>query len=295
MLTGNGSLIINAFPNPIVVNGKFLPCKVKGRKLFSGSKCCNDYKDTNCFLLYDDGSLFYGECLDDEPHGYGWMVFDRRYNSDLLKYVGNWYRGKKNGHGQQFYNDKSIYYGKFKNNSSYDVGLMMFSNGSCSNVTIKNSKIDKSTIYSSNNSICSYEILGYKVSNKKSEGLSCDNLEGIDVTDQHNEWQDFDGDVIEYNINHCNNLKGRHCTQELMFYGSLDERRERNGLGYLKFKDGKFYYGVFRYGQMHGRGVTKVGDEKLESGYYSFGNFLQGVQLISNLTVIATQELSGIV
>ena len=293
MLTGNGTLIINSYPDPYVVHGKFLPSKVKNKRLFSGSKCCNDYKDSNCFMLYDDGTLYSGECLDDEPHGYGWMVYDRRHNSDLMKYVGNWYKGKKNGQGQQFYNDKSVYYGKFKNDSLHEEGLMMMSDGSCSKVTIKNSIIDEYNFLSSNKSFCSYEILGKKTYKKSKETYICDNLDGIDATRYHNDVIDVEGDVIEYNVNHCNDLKGRHCNQEIMFYGSLNERSERNDTGYLKFKDGKFYYGDFLYDQMHGRGVTKFKHEKLESGHFSFGKFLQGIQLVSNLTVIANQKLSG--
>ena len=111
-LSGSGILIINTYPKETILNGTFKTCNVTGKKIFSESKCCSDYLDPACFLLYQDGNLYRGECRDNQPHGYGWILYERWPMYNMYKYIGNWILGDKVGLGLQYYVDKIIYFPK---------------------------------------------------------------------------------------------------------------------------------------------------------------------------------------
>ena len=73
----------------------------------------------------------------------------------------------------------------------------------------------------------------------------------------------------------------------------MNQRLEKFGKGHLNFKNGGQYYGDFKYDQMHGEGVTKINHDLFTSGYMSFDKLSGGIQLHSNLTVIANEKLPG--
>ena len=261
-------MIVDSFPKITVVHGKFIPSKLKHIKLFSGSKCCNDYTDPTCFLLYDDGSLYRGECKDDLPHGYGWMVYDKSPYSDLSKFVGNWTYGKKHGQGQQYFNNHSVFYGNFLENEIHGTGLMLVDNKFCSNVTYKSGVVESYGKKIENLTYCHYEVLGKGRVNDETK-------------------------VIKYNVDHCLELKGKYCNKESIYTGSVNQKLEKFGKGHLNFKNGGQYYGDFKYDQMHGEGVTKINHDLFTSGYMSFDKLSGGIQLHTNLTVIANEKLPG--
>ncbi len=144
---------------------------------------------------------------------------------------------------------------------------MLFDNGSCSLVIHVNGVVERYGITTKNLTYCQYEILGRTGFTDKS--------------------------VIEYNVDHCLQLKGKYCNKEKTYKGSVNERLEKFGKGYLDFASRGLYYGDFKFDQMHGEGVSKFNHDEFSSGYMNFDKFYQGIQLYSNLTVVAKQNLSG--
>ena len=85
--------------------------------------------------LYNDGYLYVGEIKDGKPHGRGTLRsslisdFDtlkfikegkseKLKNKELmLKYIGDWINGERNGYGIEWYSDGTWWDGKFKDNT----------------------------------------------------------------------------------------------------------------------------------------------------------------------------------
>lgn len=95
-IIGEGALIL---PNGTTISGEFSESHLDG-KLFNGSKCCQSY-DVDCILLYNDGALYHGECLGNQPHGYGRMISGDTILGDKIpggiKYHGSWKNGLREG------------------------------------------------------------------------------------------------------------------------------------------------------------------------------------------------------
>ena len=74
-----------------------------------------------------DGYLYYGDLIDDKPHGYG-KIF---YKDSTLWYDGNWKDGKKHGQGSSYSgSNNTLYYkGEWENDEINGYGKMYTDEG----------------------------------------------------------------------------------------------------------------------------------------------------------------------
>ena len=299
-MTGNGTLVFDFFAGKqdFTLKGKFKSSKVDGKQLFSQSRCCTNYTDARCFLLYDDGTLYHGECLEDRPHGYGRITYERHPDQDTFKYIGNWKLGKKDGQGLLYYTDKKIFLGYFVGDSIEEEGMMM-ADGTCFNVRYNDGE-ELSRLPITNQLDCNKLIFGEKETvfpfNDVCASDTLDDIKNINELLSTKDVNDYK--IIEYDIDYCNKLHGKYCNNETFYYGNviggtLDTGKlERNGTGYLKFYNGSIYYGNFKHDQMHGRGVMYYPNNTIVSGLFNFNKFQSGIIFYPNKIVKASQEIS---
>ncbi len=117
---------------------------------------CNQSEDywTNCrsTLIYDDGSKYDGEWIDNKEHGQGTLYFlgDNEFKDDIYtggfkaglmhgqgtytyangdKYIGEWKDNRRNGQGTYTYANGDKYIGEYKNSKMHGEGTYTFANG----------------------------------------------------------------------------------------------------------------------------------------------------------------------
>ena len=96
--------------------------------------------------IYENGSSYFGQFLNDKPHGFGTLVEQdgNKYigqweNGEMHghgiyiwgpnskksgdKYVGQWVSGERSGFGKLTFSDGNIYIGEFLNNKKYGQGI----------------------------------------------------------------------------------------------------------------------------------------------------------------------------
>ena len=294
-MIGQGKLEFDFFAGraDYTLEGEFKPSKVYGKKLFSASRCCPEYTSATCFLLYDDGTLYHGECLEDQPHGYGRIIHERHPGSDTFKHIGNWKHGKRVGQGLSYYNDKRIFLGNFVDDTIEEHGLMMKEDGTCSRVTYQDGE-ELSSFPITDNNDCDLLILGKKIRDFPYVDEVCD-ISGLENTELLVELGNIkevsDYVLIEYDIGYCEKLHGKYCNNHKFYYGNVMNKLESNGTGYIKYNDGRVYYGDFRHNQKHLRGVMYYPNNTIFSGLFNFNEIQSGITLYPNKTVVATQEI----
>lgn len=217
-ITGHGTMVL---PDNTEIEGDF----TSTNKLFSGSKCCNNY-NVSCFLLYNDMALYQGECKrnpGEMPHGFGRLTYgESRVNIKDHKYYGHWSDGKRDGLGLNYFNDNRVFFGKFTKDKMSENGLLL-DNGSCYKVKIKNGAFSQKVLMSHSRKECQYKIEGRKTVNKNQIDEICEE----DDYDEHYEDEDYAVDEdetlckIEYNITHCQQLNGKYCNQVNSFLYSI--------------------------------------------------------------------------
>jgi hypothetical protein len=228
LITGTGLLRL---PDNSEVNGEFTP----NNPNFSRNRCCNNNFEANCFLLYNDGTLYLGECKEDTPSGYGRKIYgDQRVNETDLKYFGNWKQGLRNGQGMLYFTDGSIFFGNFTNDYMNGKGLMLDNKfKSCYDVEMENRVELNRNKMNLGIKECQFKIEGKRIKGRNEycmlaceECRECkdeDNFEDVeDFEEVENfknigNFEDFDfyGDniVVEYNKAHCQQLHGKYCNQ----------------------------------------------------------------------------------
>ena len=91
-----------------------------------------DLKSQNLLFrgeIYTNGSSYFGQFLNDKPHGFGTLI---EVNGD--KYIGQWSNGEINGQGTYIWGPKSKknlvkYSGEWKNGKMIGFGKLTFSDG----------------------------------------------------------------------------------------------------------------------------------------------------------------------
>lgn len=68
-------------------------------------------------IVYDDGRVYEGYVVNDEPHGYGCV-----YCKDGTRYIGEWKNGQKHGKGFDCYRPQEYYYGDWVYGRQEGVG-----------------------------------------------------------------------------------------------------------------------------------------------------------------------------
>jgi hypothetical protein len=227
LITGTGSMRL---PDNSEVNGVFTP----NNPTFSGNRCCNNNFEANCFLLYNDGTLYLGECNEGTPSGYGRKIYgDLRANETDLKYYGSWKQGNHNGLGILYFTDSSSFFGNFENDHMNGKGLMLDNKAnSCYDVEMENGVELKRIKINLGIKECQFKIEGKRIKDsieycevECDECKECkndyiveddDNFEYVGNTENF-EGDEFDGEwdntIVEYNITHCKQLHGKYCNQ----------------------------------------------------------------------------------
>ena len=291
-ITGKGRIML---PNKTNISGEFsLNSK---SKQFSRSLCCDSFH-VNCFLLYNDMALYVGECKQNQPNGYGFLISGERDKYEHgVKFYGTWLKGKRNGQGLQYLYDSRVYYGQFINNKMNGEGLVLFQNKSCNNVIMRGGIELESSSYSIDKWECYFKVEGRRIVNEKPFTVICDkDYEYDDDFDYDNENMGNEKQlddfmvanrivVIEYNNAHCQELQGIYCNQVIRFKGLLSKGLKQ-GLGMQDFLNNTVYFGNFVNNQMHGKGVMLFPDGKFSCGTFDFDSLDSGLMLYPNKTLI---------
>jgi len=283
-LIGSGILTIDTKPSATKLTGTFETSNVKGKKLFTNSKCCTDYSDPTCVLLYDDGNLFRGECLNDQPNGFGWMIYERWPVYNMSKYLGSWVNGRRDGVGLQHNVNKEVFYGNFSASTLTKKGVLMYNNNSCSTVKSEDGTIVEVGPAEESANDCNLRVHGRQYS------LQEHFLNWCDVKQDYTE---VDENSINFDEKYCTSLHGKYCENVKRFKYVKAKGHLRTGLGYQEYLDGTIYFGEFQYEQKHGRGVMMYPDNTFNSGQFSFNSFIDGIVLHPNMTVVAKDKLEG--
>ena len=213
-ITGHGTM---GLPDNTEIDGDF----TSNRKIFSGSKCCNNY-NVSCFLLYNDMALYQGECKrnpGEMPHGFGRFTYgESRVTETDQKYYGHWSDGKRDGLGLNYFNDDRVFFGTFTKDSMSENGLLL-DNDSCYKVKIENGVVSQKDLMPNSLKECQYEIEGSKTVNKNQINEICEE----DVDEYEDEDEDYAGEdetlcKLKYNITHCQQLNGKYCNQVNSFF-----------------------------------------------------------------------------
>ncbi|KRX04185.1 hypothetical protein PPERSA_11309 [Pseudocohnilembus persalinus] len=104
----------------------------------------NKHKQPNGIgvLHYHNGSKYEGSFLNGYFHGNGVYIQGEKQNNEqiIVKYEGQWAKGKREGRGRQSYHSQDSYEGQWKNNLKHGEGIYQFKSGAFYKGQWKNSK-----------------------------------------------------------------------------------------------------------------------------------------------------------
>ncbi len=89
----------------------------------------NNTRNNSNTINYDDGSVYVGEVLDGEPHGFGKMTYsdDDEYDRDY--YEGNWKNGEFHGRGKIVWVTGEVFEGELENGERNGYGKVTYDSG----------------------------------------------------------------------------------------------------------------------------------------------------------------------
>lgn len=108
--------------------GCLLPSEVEAQRRQTSNNGAEKFGTLADFNLVDDG-LYSGDTRRGLPHGDGLLVFfttdrEKRYN-----YSGEWFNGRRQGHGVLSFRDGTVYEGHFDKNQPSGRGRISYANG----------------------------------------------------------------------------------------------------------------------------------------------------------------------
>ena len=234
--------------------------------------------------LYNDGYLYVGEIKEGQPHGRGTLRFsllvvkemeDLKYldlikegkleslkeKEILIKYIGDWKNGKREGDGIEWYSDGSWWEGKFKDgsfcmNCDGDVKFGSYFGGWIKFYTLKDGeKINENQYPMTKSNI--------QLREGDCEG-DCDF--GYGTLKKY----EGSGVYMGYFKNSERNGSGIFTNTEGKYIGGF-KNDLFHGEGEYFFKDGDYYKGKFRNGLENGYGIKKYLDGRVEKGNFKNG------------------------
>tara|TARA_B100000886_G_scaffold337307_1_gene297756 strand:+ start:120 stop:929 length:810 start_codon:yes stop_codon:yes gene_type:complete len=239
--------------------------------------------------LYNDGYLYIGEIKNGQPEGRGTLRFSTLVKKDeeslrilnliklgeidlirekglVLKYIGDWVNGEKNGDGKIWYSDGTWWEGKFK-----DDGVCQFCDGDYRFGNVFDGYIKFYTVKNG-------EVINEKV--YKLDKSYIDLLEGNcdgDCDFGYGTLTYFEGGIYKGYFD--NSEKNGSGTYENMLGKYVGEFRNNrfHGHGEYFFKNGDHYSGEFKNGLENGNGEKIYKNGRVEKGVFKNGEFVNPV------------------
>jgi len=84
----------------------------------------DEINDEECTYTFENGAIYVGQCIDNEPNGYGTIKY-----TNGNQYTGEFKNGKRNGKGTVIYASGSKYIGDFKDNKFHGQGMYIDESG----------------------------------------------------------------------------------------------------------------------------------------------------------------------